>query len=65
MGQECKMFNCLHVSGSVTSAVLKSKIDNKKIFLVLNLPNFLKDHRLHMLQTGSNQILDVVGWFIV
>jgi hypothetical protein len=65
MGQECKIFNCLHVSGSVTTAVVKSKSDNKKIFLVLNLPDFLKEHRLGMLQTGSNQIMDVVWWFIV
>jgi hypothetical protein len=62
MGQE---FSCLHVGGSVTSAVLRSKGDNKRIFLVLNLPDFLKELMLGMLLTGSNQILDVVWWFIV
>jgi hypothetical protein len=65
MGQECKILNCLHVGGSVTSAVLRSKSDNKGIFLVLKLPDFLKEHRLCMLKTGSNKIMDVVWWFIV
>lgn len=65
MGQECKIFNCLHVGGSVTSAVLRSKSDNNRIFLVLMLPDFLKEHRLCMLKTGSKQILDVIRWFII
>jgi putative ribosome biogenesis GTPase RsgA len=63
-GQECKIFNCLHVGGSVTSAVLRSKSDNKRMFSVLKLPDFLKEHRLCMLQSGSNQILAIVWWFI-
>lgn len=65
MGQECKIFNCLHVGGSVTSAVFRSKSDNSRIFLVLKLPDLLKEHRRCMLKTGSNQILDAVWSFIV
>jgi hypothetical protein len=51
-GQECKIFNCLHVGGSVTSAVLRSKSDNKRIISVLKLLDFLREHRLCMLKAG-------------
>ena len=46
IGQECIIFNCLHMGSSVTSAVLRSKGDNKRIFLVFKCPDFLREHRL-------------------